>query len=77
LSNYSNFLFVFWKAVKSTFLPMFLNTSILNEGGCRDKCPEGKKRELYEGKNPKSMNTDWNTAKTDTHVNSNWQKLRK
>ncbi len=56
---------------------MFLNTSILNEGGCRDKCSEGKKRELYEGKNPKSLTADWNTAKTETHVNSNWQKLRK
>lgn len=56
---------------------MFLNTNNLNEGGCQDKCSEGKKRELYEGENPKSTNQNWQTSKNSSHVNSNWQKLRK
>ncbi|MCY1721500.1 hypothetical protein OU798_14185 [Prolixibacteraceae bacterium Z1-6] len=56
---------------------MFLNTGNLNEGGCRDKCAESKKRELYEGKNPKSTTPAWHSTKTDMHVNSHWQKLRK
>jgi len=55
---------------------MFLNTTNLNEGGCRDKCTEGRKRELYEGENPKSTKNR-QSVKKNSHVNSNWQKLRK
>ncbi len=56
---------------------MFYSTNTLNEGGCRDKCEEGRKRELKEGKNPRSTNTNWNTTSNSAHVNSKWQKLRK
>lgn len=56
---------------------MFLNTGNLNEGACADKCSEIKKRELIEGKNPKLLSSDWHSARESSHVNSNWQKLRK
>jgi hypothetical protein len=56
---------------------MFLITGNLNEGGCRDKCSEGKKREFFEGKNPRSLNPGGQSLKNSTHVNSSWQKLRK
>jgi hypothetical protein len=56
---------------------MFLNTGNLNEGGCSERCAESKKKELYEGKNPKSEASDWHSAKSSSLVNSKWQKLRK
>ena len=56
---------------------MFLNTGNLNEGGCRDNCSDGKKRELFEGKNPKSITGNWHDARSSSLVNSSWQKLRK
>ncbi len=56
---------------------MFLNTGNLNELSSWDKCSESKKRELYEGKNPKSASSDWHTERNSSHVNSHWQKLRK
>ncbi len=56
---------------------MFLNTENLNEGSCQEKCTVIKKRQLYEGKNPKSQNADRSSVKREMHVNSNWQKLRK
>jgi hypothetical protein len=55
---------------------MFLNTGNLNEGGCRDKCAEGRKRELREGNNPKIQTTNWQDDKNSLHVNTHWQKLR-
>jgi hypothetical protein len=56
---------------------MFLTTNNLNEGGCKDNYSESKKRELYEGENPKTTTKNWQSAKSSLHVNSNWQKLRK
>lgn len=56
---------------------MFLNTRNLNEGGCREKCGEGQKRELQEGKNPKATNASWHSARSSSHVNEHWQQLRK
>ncbi len=56
---------------------MFLSAQNLNEGGCQDKCSDSKKRELYEGENPKSTNETWQASKREALVNSNWQKLRK
>ncbi len=56
---------------------MFYSTNYLNEGGCREKCIKGRKRELKEGKNPRSANNTWGKASTSTQVNSRWQKLRK
>lgn len=55
---------------------MFLNTSHLNEGGCRENCSEGRKRELKEGENPKSTRRNWQQTSNSTHANFNWQKLR-
>ena len=55
---------------------MFLNTGNLNEGGCREKCSGGRKREMKEGKNPKSNIEKWH-AVPEVHVNSHWQNLRK
>ena len=56
---------------------MFLNPGNLNEGACRNKYVEGKSRELYEGKNPKSATNNWHTERSNSHVNSHWQELRK
>lgn len=56
---------------------MFLNTGNLNEGGCRERCSEAIKKELREGKNPKTTASNWNNSRNNTLVNSNWQKLRK
>ena len=58
---------------------MFLSLNNLNEGGTNESHLESRKRELYEGKNPKSnVNpTGWQATKEKSHVNSNWQKLRK
>jgi len=56
---------------------MFYSTNNLNEGGCHDKCAEGRKRELKEGKDPRTADNTWNAASPSAHVNSKWQKLRK
>ncbi len=58
---------------------MFLSTDNLSEGGTNDSRPENKKRKFYEGENPKSNTTPtgWQTTNEKSHVNSNWQKLRK
>ena len=58
---------------------MFLSLDNLNEGGANETHTENRKRELYEGDNPKPSVTlmDWQTAKDKSHVNLNWQKLRK
>ncbi|MEN8116671.1 MAG: hypothetical protein ABFS16_06805 [Bacteroidota bacterium] len=55
---------------------MFLNTNNLNEGGCRDRCSGDRKRELYEGKNPKATN-HWHGTKNSAYANVNWQSLRR
>ena len=58
---------------------MFLNQNNLNEGDLTTSRGENKNRELYEGENPK-LNTNfnnWQTIEEKSHVNSNWQKLRK
>jgi len=57
--------------------PMFLNTNQFNEGGCREKCGAGRKRELQEGRNPKVVNAQEANSSTVTHVNARWQDLRK
>ncbi|NQU52692.1 MAG: hypothetical protein HQ522_09150 [Bacteroidetes bacterium] len=60
---------------------MFFTTNF-NEGGIDENRIETKRRELLEGENPKSIGsstntTDWHCTKECSHVNSNWQKLRK
>jgi hypothetical protein len=56
---------------------MFLATENLNEGGSCKKCNKEQQRELNEGKNPKSSNDDWHSARSSSHVNEHWQQLRK
>ena len=58
---------------------MFLSLNNLNEGGANETRTENRKIELYEGDNPKSNvnQTSWQTTKDKSHVNLNWQKLRK
>ena len=61
---------------------MFLSHNYLNEGGTDESRLESRKKELYEGENPKSNisnsnPTGWQSTKERSHVNSNWQKLRK
>ena len=56
---------------------MFLNTRNLNEGGCRDNCSGGRKRELQEGKNPKTINEPKVSGPAEILVNAHWQNLRK
>lgn len=56
---------------------MFLNSNVLNEGGCRDKCFCGRKRELQEGENPKIVRQIKTADQGATHVNARWQNLRK
>lgn len=61
---------------------MFLNTTNFNEGGVNESRQETKKRNLFEGENPKSTHSNlnsqgWQCTKQHSHVNSNWQKLRK
>ena len=60
-----------------TIEPMFLSINNLNEGSLEENRPETRRRELYEGENPKSTNKNWGASKCCSHVNSNWQKLRK
>lgn len=57
---------------------MFLNTNNMNEGSnCRISCVAGKKRDLFEGHNPKDEINSTRELKRTSHVNSTWQKLRK
>ncbi len=58
---------------------MFLSQSILNEGGNTEGRFENRKREFYEGENPKSIVNlpGGQIIKEKSHVNYNWQKLRK
>ena len=56
---------------------MFLGTNNLNEGGCRDKCFGGRKRELQEGRSPKTVQKIQTAESGAKHVNAHWQKLRK
>ena len=58
---------------------MFLSLNNLNEGDLTESRVENKKREFHEGENPKlNVNlTTWQTTDEKSHVNYNWQKLRK
>ena len=58
---------------------MFLSLNNLNEGGITESRVENKKREFHEGENPKPNDNliGWQTTKEKSHVNYNWQKLRK
>lgn len=60
---------------------MFLSTNNLSEGGLEEGRCEARKKELYEGENPKSEKSirnlsGWKALKPLEHVNSNWEKLR-
>ncbi len=58
---------------------MFLSHINLNEGGNTEGRFENRKREFYEGENPKStVNLSGvPITKEKSYVNYNWQKLRK
>ena len=56
---------------------MFLNLNNLNEGGSQERCAEFRKRELFEGENPKSTTRNWAAAKCGSQPNLSWQKLRR
>lgn len=61
---------------------MFLNVNNLNEGRVEGNLTEGRKLGHIEGRNPKVSNfnpklSGWESAKTKSYVNSNWEKLRK
>ena len=61
---------------------MFLRNYNLNEGGVNENRLENKKKEFLEGENPKmkiqTVNPiSWQSAKERSHVNVNWQNLRK
>ncbi|QIA09496.1 hypothetical protein [Draconibacterium halophilum] len=56
---------------------MFYSSSNLNEGQCRKSCAAEKKRELYEGNNPKITEAGWQVGASNLHVNANWQNRRK
>ena len=56
---------------------MFISTNNLSESGSSKNHTKKKERELYEGSNPKSTTQNWHESKNTTHVNLNWQKLRK
>jgi len=61
---------------------MFLNTSNLNEGRVEASQIDDRKLGHFEGKNPKSFSVDnklagWQSSKTKSYTNSNWEKLRK
>ena len=58
---------------------MFLNLITLNEGGIIANPIENRRQELREGENPKTSfnSNNWQTSNTRSHVNLNWQKLRK
>ena len=55
---------------------MFLNAGILNEGCFECEHNQSKKRELFEGKNPKGNEKNRASNKANQYTNSNWQKLR-
>ncbi len=60
---------------------MFLVQDILNEGKVSAKKPQGIKPVHSEGKNPKSSLgytklPEYKSTKSQSCVNSNWQKLR-
>ena len=61
---------------------MFVSITSLNEGGICDSRDEAKKREFFEGDNPKLTGSKistsgWQSTREESHLNSNWQKLRK
>lgn len=61
---------------------MFVSLNNLNEGGVTESRPEAKNKEFHEGENPKSIlaksdTSCWHGGKECSHVNANWQKLRK
>ena len=61
---------------------MFLSHNKLNEGIVAESGYKGKNRELHEGENPKLSFANTNSScqqnkKKCSHVNANWQKLRK
>jgi hypothetical protein len=61
---------------------MFVSLNNLNEGGITESRREAKNKEFREGENPKSNLTKndlscWQSGKECSHVNANWQKLRK
>ena len=61
---------------------MFLGIDNLNEGAFSKKSVECKKVDRSEGKNPKSTvdgenTTSWHSSKKISHVNLNWEKLRR
>lgn len=60
---------------------MFSSTFYLNEG-VSGAGSESKRREFFEGENPKSapvnvVINNWQSVKNASHVNAKWQKLRK
>ncbi len=61
---------------------MFLRVNNLNEGAFNKNAEKGANLNHCEGKNPKTnlLENDenvWHSTKKLTHVNSNWEKLRK
>lgn len=58
---------------------MFVNINLLNEGGAIKSFGEEHKKLLNEGENPKEENTNsaWQKTRLQTHVNRNWEKMRK
>lgn len=56
---------------------MFLSTNNLNEGAGREQYEDGRKRQLKEGKDPRTVNSNWQNTGTQSHSNARWQKLRK
>lgn len=61
---------------------MFVHIDNFNEGAFNKKSVECKKVAQSEGNNPKSNvetenNAGWHSAKKLSHVNLNWEKLRR
>jgi hypothetical protein len=61
---------------------MFVNINHLNEGGAIKSFGDDQKKLLNEGENPKEENKNeifsaWQGTHLQTHVNRNWEKLRK
>jgi len=58
---------------------MFLSQNNLNEGDLTLSRVENRIRVLYEGENQKlnANLTNWQATEEKSHVNYNWQKLRK
>lgn len=61
---------------------MFLRLNNLNEGAFQKNRGESKIETHSEGKNPKTdfavnLEQSWQSLKKNTHVNLNWEKLRK